>query len=75
MGWISARFSRNRAKWGPPVSEAKRRAPLRRILRIVRSRTSMFDSDLVELECGHSAEAWGDVRARCIECLASGRRA
>ena len=69
MGWISTRFMRNRAKWGKPISEEKRRAPLRKIVRVIRSRESLFDSDFVELECGHQTRAYGDLRARCVECL------
>lgn len=70
MGWISSRFQRNGgAKWGKPVSDEKRRAPLRRIARVVRYRESLFDADLAELECGHRVLAYGDLRARCVECL------
>ena len=29
---------------------------------------SIFQVAVVELECGHEAESWGGVRARCIEC-------
>jgi hypothetical protein len=67
-GWISRRFMRNRAKWGSPVSEEKRRAPLRRIAAVIRHRDGMFDCDGVLLECGHTADAWGSVRARCVSC-------
>lgn len=69
MGWISKRFARSRAKWGRTVSEEKRRAPLRRIVRVIRSRETMFGDDLVALECGHEAYAYGDLRARCVACL------
>jgi hypothetical protein len=67
-GWISARFMRSRAKWGAPMSEEKRRAPLRRITYVIRHRAHMFEADRVVLECGHEADAWGDQRARCIAC-------
>ena len=67
-GWISKRFMRSRAKWGAPMSEEKRRAPLRRIVEVIRPRMGMFDADRVVLECGHEAYAWGDVRARCVPC-------
>lgn len=73
MGWISKRFMRSRAKWGATVSEEKRKAPLRRIVRIVRSRSSLFDSDTVEFECGHVGEAYGDVRGRCVICFTEAR--
>ena len=70
MGWISDKFQREgRAKWGKPISADKRRAPLRKIVAVVHGRTSLFDSDLVELECGHTARAFGDLKARCVKCL------
>jgi hypothetical protein len=69
MGWISKRFSQNRSKWGKTISEEKRRAPLRRIVHVIRARESLFDSDWVELECGHQVHAFGDIRARCVKCL------
>lgn len=69
MGWISSRFMRSRAKWGRTVSPEKRRAPLRGIVRVIRPRDSLFGSDRVELACGHEAEAYGDLRARCLACL------
>lgn len=70
MGWISDRFQREgRAKWGKPMSEEKRRAPLRKIEHVIRHRRSMFEPDFVELECGHQVSAWGDLRARCTKCL------
>lgn len=68
MGWISKRFMRSRAKWGAPIAQDKRRAPLRRIVGVLRHRNGMFDSDRVLLECGHEAEAWGAQRARCVVC-------
>jgi hypothetical protein len=71
MGWISKRMMRNRAKWGPPISAEKRRAPLRRIEYVIHPRRSMFDSDFVRLECGHEVFAYGDHRARCTYCQRS----
>jgi hypothetical protein len=50
------------------MSPEKRAAPLRKIAGIVRPRNGMFDSDRVLLECGHEADAWGDLRARCVAC-------
>ena len=70
-GWISARFMRSRAKWGAPMSAEKRRAPLRRIVSVIRHRSGMFEADRVVLECGHEADAWGDLRARCVACTRS----
>ncbi len=69
MGWISDRFMMSRAKWGKPVSEEKRRAPLRPIAYVIKGRNGLFDADLVMLECGHTAHAHGDHRARCVDCL------
>ncbi len=69
MGWISDRMMQSRSKWGRPISDEKRRAPLRKIVHVVRYRASMFDNDRVALECGHEVEAYGDVRARCVHCL------
>lgn len=69
MGWISDRFMQNRGKWGKTVSPDKRRAPLRRIVHVIRSRESLFGDDYVELECGHEGYAYGDLRARCLKCL------
>lgn len=68
MGWISKRFMNNRAKWGKTISEDKRKAPLRKIVHVIRARESLFDGDFVELECGHQVTAYGDHRARCVEC-------
>ena len=69
MGWITNRFDQTgRAKWGKPISPEKRRAPLRKIVAVIRYRHGMFDSDFVELECGHRVSAYGDLRARCVEC-------
>jgi hypothetical protein len=70
-GWITKRFGQNRAKWGAPISAEKRKAPLRKIVHVIRTRQSLFDSDYVELECGHTAYAYGDVRARCLDCYRS----
>jgi hypothetical protein len=69
MGWISKRFTHSRAKWGKTISEDKRKAPLRKIVCVLRARESLFDSDYVELECGHKVYAYGDYRARCVACL------
>ncbi len=69
MGWITERFQQTgRAKWGKPISEEKKRAPLRKITNVIRYRDTMFEPDFVELECGHQGSAWGDLRARCVAC-------
>ena len=70
MGWIAKRFQQTgRAKWGKTISAEKRKAPLRKITTVLRHRDSMFDSDFVELECGHQVQAYGDLRARCVQCV------
>lgn len=68
MGWISKRFMRSRAKWGRTMAEEKRRAPLKRIMGVIRHRNGLFNSDRVVLECGHEVDAWGSERARCVAC-------
>lgn len=69
MGWISKRFMRSRAKWGRPVSEDKRTAPLVSIAYVIRHRQGRFDHDFVKLECGHEAIAYGRLKARCTGCV------
>ncbi len=69
MGWISKKFTQNRYKWGRPISEEKRRAPLRRIVGWIRHPNGLFDDARVILECGHEATTWGTQRARCLTCL------
>ena len=54
------------------LSERKRGAPLRRVVAIVRPANGMFDTARVQLECGHEAESWGRVRARCVNCKEAG---
>lgn len=46
----------------------KRGAPLRKIVGTVTPSESIFSPALVLLECGHEAESWGGVRARCVAC-------
>lgn len=70
MGWISKRFAtQNRYKWGAPMSAEMRRAPLRKIVAVLRHRDGLFDHDWVALECGHEGRAHGEYRARCLHCL------
>jgi hypothetical protein len=33
-----------------------------------RHSSNMFDSDIVNLECGHTGRSWGGIRARCRTC-------
>ena len=69
MGWISDRHMRQGGSIGPGgLKEHKRGAPLRMIVGIVRPSVSLFSPARVQLECGHEAESWGGVRARCVEC-------
>jgi hypothetical protein len=70
MGWITQKFQRTgRAKWGKTISDEKRKAPLRKIVAVLRYREGMFDCDTVEFECGHTGLAWGDKKGRCTKCL------
>lgn len=69
MGWISDRHMKRGGSIGPGgLSDAKRGAPLRKIVRVVEPQASIFQEATVELECGHTAKSWGGVRARCIAC-------
>ena len=69
MGWISDRHMKQGGSIGPGGLKAhKKGAPLRRVVGTVVDRHSIFSPNVVELECGHQAESWGGVRARCIEC-------
>lgn len=72
MGWISKRHMERGGSIGPGgLGEAKKGAPLRRIVRIINSGGSMFAPDLVQFECGHEGRAWGGVRGRCVTCKAN----
>ena len=67
MGWISERHM----KQGGSLNrhpEIQRRGPLRKIVKVVRERDTIFGAQRVELECGHRISAWGDYRARCDQC-------
>jgi len=69
MGWISDRHMRRGGSIGPGGLKAHNRgAPLRKIVGIVRPSESIFEPARVTLECGHEAESWGGVRARCVAC-------
>ena len=66
MGSLSARYARG---GGPrPNRSAQRRGPLRKIIGHVTFSGNVFESEIVKLECGHTARSWGGVRARCAEC-------
>lgn len=46
----------------------QKKGPLRKITRRLTLSRDIFSSELVELECGHTARSWGGVRARCTQC-------
>ena len=56
---------------GDMISDAKRGAPLRKIVGIIRHGEGMFDRDRVELECGHETSSNATYRARCAACKKS----
>jgi hypothetical protein len=69
MGWISNRHMRQGGSIGPGgLGKKKRGAPLRRVVAVLRPSGTIFSPDHVQLECGHEAESWGGVRARCTTC-------
>ena len=69
MGWISDRHMRSGGSIGPGgLKEHKKGAPLRKVIGVVMRSVTMFAPDRVLLECGHEAESWGGVRARCVVC-------
>ncbi len=69
MGWISKRHMESGGSIGPGgLSERKKGAPLRKVVRSVVYYGNLFQPDHVLLECGHEAESWGGVRARCVRC-------
>jgi hypothetical protein len=50
------------------LGESKKGTPLKRVVGIVRRSGTMFSPDVALLECGHEAESWGGIRARCTTC-------
>jgi len=69
MGWISKRKMETGGSIGPGgLKEHKKGAPLRKVVGTVVPSTSIFSPARVVLECGHEAESWGGVRARCVTC-------
>lgn len=69
MGWIHDRFMKTGCGIGG-MRGKKHKGPLRKIIRVLRPGSGMFDRDKVELECGHesSSATIGARRARCKEC-------
>lgn len=68
MGWIHERHMRSGGSIGGRKGPHK--GPLRAIVRYLRLARSLFDTDWVEMECGHQGPAYGGPRkrARCAEC-------
>jgi len=69
MGWISDRHMQNGGSIGG-MKGMKHRGPLRKIVRVLLHSSSIFESESVELECGHTCyrATLGATRARCSEC-------
>jgi hypothetical protein len=68
MGWISDRHMRSGGTIGGTKGMVFKDKPLRNILYIIKVAESMFDRDLVMLECGHQVLASGMKRAHCWKC-------
>jgi hypothetical protein len=71
MGWIHARHMRQGGSIGgrrKGRKYPKDGAPLRKVVRVILHRGSIFVPDQVLLECGHEGDSWGGVRARCPKC-------
>lgn len=68
MGWIGDRNLAGRRIGGYNPNSPKNGAPLKKIVRRLRSAEGFFDQDLVLLECGHETYSNGRKRARCLEC-------
>jgi len=71
VGWISDRHMREGGSIGGRCEGCeypKDRAPLRKIVRVLRPSHSLFETAWVLLECGHETRSWGGVRARCAKC-------
>jgi len=72
MGWISDRHMRDGGSMGTGPEKGIGRYPLRKIVRVLGHARTMFDTDYVELECGHKVQAYGMTRARCRQCPPAG---
>lgn len=55
---------------GGGIGNAKKGAPLRKIIAIVVSYGNIFAQDLVLLECGHKTSSNAIYRAHCPSCKA-----
>lgn len=68
MGWISKRCKETGRSIGTGPKGAQK-WPLRKIVAVLRTGITMFESDWVRLECGHEGRAYGDLKARCRKCF------
>ncbi len=69
MGWLQKHNrTASRKLGGNMISEAKRGAPLRKIVAVVRAYNNLFSQDRVLLECGHETNSNATYRARCPKC-------
>lgn len=66
MGWITERCHRTGTSIGGRTG--KHKGPLRKVTRVLKHSTNLFESDFVEMECGHQGRGYGGARARCREC-------
>lgn len=70
MGWISQRaMNRGTGLATGNKRSIKDKAPLKKIMYMIRPRDGLFDQDRVMLECGHDVKSNGQYRARCWKCL------
>ena len=74
MGWISNRKMQTGCSIGGRRKGRvypKDGAPLRKVVGVIHGQESIFSPARVMLECGHEADSWGGVRARCPKCKES----
>lgn len=70
MGWISDRHMRDGGSIGPgSAAKNANKGPLRKVVRTLRTSTSIFETSWVEMDCGHEGPSWGGSKARCRRCL------
>lgn len=71
MGWISDRRMKQGGSIGgrrKGTKYPKDGAPLRKIVCVISPQATIFGTAHVRLECGHEAQSWGGIRARCPAC-------
>lgn len=66
MGWITERCHRTGTSIGGRTG--KHKGPLRKVTRVLKHSTNLFEADFVEMECGHQGRGYGGARARYREC-------